>query len=147
MAGLVLKLRPHEQVLVNGVVMQNGDRRTQLKIKSDSAHVLRLRDAIHPDDVDTPVKRVYYVAQLAVAGEAEADEAARQIDTGLKQLSHALEGAEGYDLVMEAVGANRQRNFYRVMKSLQEVLEIEARLLGVAPPRLGDDQFADPAEA
>jgi len=147
MAGLVLKLRPYEQVLVNGVVMQNGDRRTQLKIKSDSAHVLRLRDALHPDDVDTPVKRVYYIAQLAVAGEAEADEAARQIDLGLKQLAQALAGGVGGDALDEAIAANRQRNFYRVMKALQGLLELEAKLLGVAPPRLGDDQFADPAEA
>ncbi|MEL6366282.1 MAG: flagellar biosynthesis repressor FlbT [Pseudomonadota bacterium] len=147
MAGLVLKLRPHEQVLVNGVVMQNGDRRAQLKIKSDSAHVLRLRDALHPDDVDTPVKRVYYIAQLAVAGEAEPEEAARQIDAGLKQLAHALETSTGAASVDEAIAANRQRNFYRVMKTLQGILELEAKLLGVAPPRLGDDQFADPAEA
>ncbi len=30
MAGLILKLRAHEQILVNGVVMQNGDRNARL---------------------------------------------------------------------------------------------------------------------
>ncbi|MEM6943362.1 MAG: flagellar biosynthesis repressor FlbT, partial [Pseudomonadota bacterium] len=73
MPGLILKLRAHEQILVNGVVMQNGERNTRLIIKTPDAKILRLRDAIHPDEVDTPVKRVCYVAQLAVAGEAEPD--------------------------------------------------------------------------
>lgn len=147
MAGLVLKLRPYEQVLVNGVVMQNGDRRAQLKIKTESAHVLRLRDALHPDDVDTPVKRVYYIAQLAVAGEADPDEAHRQIDLGLNQLTGVFAETEGEQIIDEAIRAFRQRNLYRVMKQLQGLLALEATLLGVAPPRLGDDQFAEPAEA
>ena len=32
MSGLVLKLGPRERVLVNGVVVENGDRRTKLHI-------------------------------------------------------------------------------------------------------------------
>ena len=68
MSGLILKLRAHEQVLVNGVVMQNGDRNARLVVKTPDAKILRLRDAIHPDEVDTPVKRVCYIAQLLVSG-------------------------------------------------------------------------------
>ena len=29
MTGLVLKLAPHERVLINGAVIENGDRRTR----------------------------------------------------------------------------------------------------------------------
>ena len=58
MAGLILKLRPHEEFLINGVVVQNGDRKTRLRVKTDGAAILRLRDAIHPEEVNTPVRRV-----------------------------------------------------------------------------------------
>jgi flagellar biosynthesis repressor protein FlbT len=72
--SLVLKLGPRERVIINGVVMENGDRRTRLQIITPDAKVLRLRDAIHPDEVTTPVRRVCYVAQLVLAGEADPEE-------------------------------------------------------------------------
>ncbi len=62
MTGLVLKLGPHERVMINGVVMENGDRRARLNILTPEANVLRLRDAIHPSEANTPVRRVVYVA-------------------------------------------------------------------------------------
>ncbi|MEO0915193.1 MAG: flagellar biosynthesis repressor FlbT, partial [Pseudomonadota bacterium] len=73
MSGLVLKLGPRERVMINGVVMENGDRRTRLNVITPDANVLRLRDAIHPEEAVTPVKRTCYVAQMILAGEAEAD--------------------------------------------------------------------------
>jgi flagellar protein FlbT len=69
MTGLRLKLGPNEQVLINGAVVQNGQSKVELRIKTPNTNILRLRDAIHPDQVDTPTKRVCYIAQLAVAGE------------------------------------------------------------------------------
>jgi len=66
MSGLVLKLGPKERVLINGAVIENGDRRTRITIVSPNANILRLRDALHPDDVTTPVRRVCYIAQLVL---------------------------------------------------------------------------------
>lgn len=50
MSGLVLKLAPRERVLVNGAVIENGDRRCRFSILSPNANVLRLKDAIHPSE-------------------------------------------------------------------------------------------------
>lgn len=129
MAGLILKLRAHEQILVNGVVMQNGERNTRLIVKTPNAAILRLRDAIHPDDVDTPVKRVCYIAQLAVAGETDAEEAASQLGRGIHQLREALDGYEGCGDLDTALDAVREGNFYAVLRSLRRVLPVEERLL------------------
>jgi flagellar protein FlbT len=63
MTGLRLKLGPNEQVLINGAVVQNGQTKIELRIKTPNTNILRLRDAIHPDQVDTPTKRVCYIAQ------------------------------------------------------------------------------------
>ena len=134
MPGLILKLRAHEQILVNGVIMQNGDRNTRLIIKTPGANILRLRDAIHPDDVDTPVKRVCYIAQLAVAGEAEPEQAAAQLGSGIAQLHDALSGLEGSEHLDEAIDQLRRRNFYGVLRALRRVLPIEALLLSQGDP-------------
>jgi flagellar protein FlbT len=57
MSGLVLKLGPRERVLINGAVIENGDKRSRLSIMTPNANILRLRDAIHPGEVTTPVRR------------------------------------------------------------------------------------------
>ena len=129
MPGLILKLRAHEQILVNGVVMQNGDRNARLIIKTPDANILRLRDAIHPDDVDTPVKRVCYIAQLAVAGEVAPEQAVTQLGSSIAQLQDALSGFDGSENLDEAICQLRRRNFYAVLRALRRVLPIEALLL------------------
>jgi flagellar protein FlbT len=129
MPGLILKLRAHEQILVNGVVMQNGDRNTRLIIKTPGANILRLRDAIHPDDADTPVKRVCYIAQLAVAGEVEPQAAAVQLGAGIGQLQDALSGFEGSEHLDTAIDHLRKRNFYGVLRALRQILPVESMLL------------------
>lgn len=138
MPGLILKLRAHEQILVNGVVMQNGDRNARLIIKTPDAKILRLRDAIHPEEATTPVKRVCYIAQLAVAGETNCEDAATQLSTGMTQLQAALDGVDGVEYIAEAHTHLRERNFYGVLRALRRLLPIEERLLqhgdGKTPP-------------
>jgi len=133
MSGLILKLRAHEQVLVNGVVMQNGDRNARLIVKTPDAKILRLRDAIHPDEVDTPVKRVCYIAQLLVAGEADPTDGVQQLDRGIAQLADALDGHPGTEPLGEALSELRRRNFYGVMRALRRLLPVEERLLALGP--------------
>lgn len=142
MPGLILKLRAHEQILVNGVVMQNGERNARLIIKTPDAKILRLRDAIHPDEVDTPVKRVCYIAQLAVAGEVEAESAVHDLSRGIAQLADALAGLDGAEPLDIALAELRKRNFYACLRQLRRLLPLEQALLhGKAAPA----QAASPA--
>lgn len=136
MAGLVLKLRAHEEILVNGVVIQNGDRSARLIIKTPNVHVLRLREALQPQEIDTPVKRVCYVAQLAVTGEADADEAGIQLARGIAELRDALAGIEGSEQLDRAAELLERGDFYGVLRALRRLLPLEATLLGGAgrPP-------------
>ena len=90
MTGLVLKLAPKERVLINGAVIENGDRRSRLAIMTPNANILRLRDAIHPEEVNTPVRRVCYIAQLVLSGDADANDARMQLLRGIEQLSQVL---------------------------------------------------------
>jgi flagellar protein FlbT len=135
MPGLILKLRAHEQILVNGVVMQNGDRNARLIIKTPDAKILRLRDAIHPEDANTPVKRVCYIAQLAVAGETDTQKAKQELVTGISQLSDALVGCDGAEYLADAMDALQDENFYAALRSLRKLLPGEEELLGHAAPR------------
>ncbi|NAZ37299.1 flagellar biosynthesis repressor FlbT [Rubellimicrobium sp. CFH 75288] len=135
MSGLVLKLAPRERLLVNGAVVENGERRARLAILTPGAHILRLRDAIRPEEADTPVRRVCYVAQLCLSGDAAPDEGRRQLLSGIAQLSQALRDPASQQLLAEAAEAAASDDAYRALKRLRALLPLEARLLaGRAPP-------------
>ncbi|NDV02540.1 flagellar biosynthesis repressor FlbT [Pseudoroseicyclus tamaricis] len=135
MTGLVLKLGPKERVLVNGAVIENGDRRARLAILTPNANILRLRDAIRPDEVNTPVRRVCYIAQLVLSGDAEPAEAHIQLLRGIEQLSQALTDEDSRRLLSDATEAIGSGDTYRALKRLRALLPREERLLATAPRR------------
>ncbi len=129
MSGLVLKLTPKERVLVNGAVIENGDRRSKLSILTPNANILRLRDAIRPEDAKTPVKRVCYIAQLVLSGDANEDEAATQLTKGIEQLSQVLIDDDSRRHLTQATNSVMKRDFYRALKSLRALIPREDRLI------------------
>ena len=133
MSGLVLKLGPKERVLVNGAVIENGDRRSRLSILTPNANILRLRDAIRPDEVNTPVRRVCYIAQLILSGDADVEEGRLQLMRGVEQLSQALTDADSRQLLSDATDAFVEGEFYRGLKRLRGLLPREERLLSTRP--------------
>lgn len=133
MSGLVLKLAPHERVLINGAVIENGDRRSRLAIMTPNAHILRLRDAIHPEEVNTPVRRVCYICQLVLSGDASADEAKMQLLRGIEQLSQALTDHDSRTQLTLATRAVLDGQHYQALKALRALLPREERLLAARP--------------
>ncbi|MEM6489163.1 MAG: flagellar biosynthesis repressor FlbT, partial [Pseudomonadota bacterium] len=91
--------------------------------------ILRLRDAIHPDDATTPVKRLCYAAQLVVAGEAEPEPSAQELTRGIGQLREALGSIAGVEALDDALGELRRRNFYGCLRNLRRLLPLEEILL------------------
>jgi flagellar biosynthesis repressor protein FlbT len=128
MTGLVLKLGPHERVLINGAVIENGERRSRLAVVTPNAHILRLRDAIHPEEVNTPVRRVCYIAQLVLSGDADPGEARMQLLRGIEQLSQVLTDHDSRTLLTQATTAVMDDQRYQAMKALRSLLPREERL-------------------
>lgn len=129
MSGLILKLGPKERVLINGAVIENGDRRSRFSVVTPNAKILRLRDAIHPDEVNTPVRRVCYIAQLVLSGDVDANEAKHQMLRGIEQLSQAITDDDSRQHFALATQAVLEGQFYQALKSLRGILPREERLL------------------
>lgn len=132
MSGLVLKLGPKERVLVNGAVIENGDRRTRLSIVTPGANILRLRDAIHPEEVNTPVRRVCYIAQLVLSGDADFDDAKTQLLRGMEQLSQVFTDADSRSLLSQATDNLVDGHVYQTLKSLRALLAREERMMAAS---------------
>ncbi|MDP4032550.1 MAG: flagellar biosynthesis repressor FlbT [Pseudorhodobacter sp.] len=133
MSGLVLKLGPHERVLINGAVIENGERRSRLAIMTPNAHILRLRDAIHPEEVNTPVRRVCYVMQLVLSGDTDPVEARQQLLRGIEQLSQVLTDHDSRTLLSQATSAVLKDQHYQALKALRGLLPREERLFAALP--------------
>lgn len=133
MTGLVLKLSPKERLLVNGAVIENGDRRSRLAILTPNANILRLKDAIRPGEANTPVRRVCYIAQLVLSGDVAHNEARKQLYSGIEQLSQVLRDDDSRTQLTTATQAIEQNDFYRALKALRTLLPREARLLDQKP--------------
>lgn len=133
MSGLVLKLSPKERVLINGAVIENGDRRTRLAIMTPDANILRLRDALHPEEANTPVRRLCYAAQLVLAGSSTPEEARLPLLRRIEELSQILTDADSRAQLALATEAVINSNFYQCLRALRAILPREERLLAVRP--------------
>ncbi|MEM8936499.1 MAG: flagellar biosynthesis repressor FlbT [Pseudomonadota bacterium] len=121
MAGLILKLRPGEQLLINGVVVENGDKKTRLRIRTEGAHILRLREAMKPEEAVTPLRRAYYIAQMAVAGLLEPYDAVDALNQTVAEFDAELT-PEMRDTLRARLAA---KDFYQTMRRLGELMAQE----------------------
>ena len=133
MSGLVLKLSPKERVLINGAVIENGDRRSRLSIMTPDANILRLRDAIHPEDAKTPVRRACFAVQMVLSGDTAPQDAHHGLLRQIEDLSQVFKDPDSRSLLAEASQAMIGTQHYRVLKCLRGLLAREDRLLALRP--------------
>ncbi len=133
MSGLVLKLSPKERVLINGAVIENGDRRSRLAIMTPDAHILRLRDAIHPEDAKTPVRRVCFAVQLVLSGDSDPIQVKHGLLRQIEELSQIFTDPDSRLVLAEASQGVIEGQHYRTLKSLRALLPREDRLMAIRP--------------
>ncbi|WP_299592139.1 flagellar biosynthesis repressor FlbT [uncultured Tateyamaria sp.] len=129
MSGLILKLGPKERILINGAVIENGDRRSRLAIVSSDANILRLRDAIHPQDATTPVRRVCYAVQLVLSGDSDKSDARQWLLRSIEELSQIFIDSDSRKHLDIASHALVNDDHYKCLKALRALLPREERLL------------------
>lgn len=133
MAGLVLKLRAGERVIINGAVLESVDRPSRLRVLTPETDILRLRDAIDPTQAQTPVGRLAHLLQMLVAGlvptEAALAEASGRLDELKQAFTDPADQAE-LEHVSNDLSGSRP---YPALRRVQGLLAREAELL--APRR------------
>jgi len=133
MSGLILKLNPKERVLINGAVIENGDRRSKFRIMTPKANMLRLRDAINPEKVNTPVRRACYMTQLVLTGDVDPEGVQSEILAQINQLKIVFIDQDSRNHLTNAANALIQNQYYYCLKALRGLLTQEDHLLGGTP--------------
>lgn len=131
MSGLVLKLAPGERFVINGAVLENGDRLAHVRVTDTSTRVLRMRDALRPEEVTTPVRRVYYAVQLLITGDLTEEGTVPAIDRECGALEGVFETIDA-DMVPTLRDMVQRANYYSALCHMRKMLVIENELLAHA---------------
>lgn len=131
--SLVLKLAPSERIFVNGAVLTNGNRRTQLVVETE-AQILRERDILPAEEIPTPVRNAYFAAQNVVLALQVELASTSPFKAQIAQLRACFIKPEHLALLNEAEAQLEGGNAYRALALLRELVVYESAALGMPVP-------------
>jgi flagellar protein FlbT len=139
---LKLSLKPGERFVVNGAVLQNGDRRAVLLLQN-KASILREKDIIQPEDANTPARRIYFPIMMMYLEPVEAN---RYYDEFVLRLNEFMNAIRSPDILKECVSLSREvmaQDYYKALTRCRKLLAYEERLLGNVNSGVPDDGSED----
>jgi flagellar protein FlbT len=126
---LKLSLKPGERFVVNGAVLQNGDRRAVLLLQN-KASILREKDIIQPEDANTPVRRIYFPIMMMYLDPGEANQF---YDEFVLRLNEFMGAIRSTDILKECVSLSREvmsQDYYKALTRCRKLITYEQGLLG-----------------
>ena len=125
---LKLSLKPGEKFVLNGAVVQNGDRRGTLVLQN-KASVLREKDIMQADEANTPARRIYLPVMMMYLDEAEAG---KYYDEFVRRMTEFMGAIRNPEILTECVNISKYvlaREFYKALMGCRKLVEYEdARL-------------------
>ncbi len=126
---LKLSLKPGERFVLNGAVVQNGDRRGVLVLQN-KASVLREKDIMQAEEVTTPARRIYFPVMMMYLDETNA---AKAYDEFATRLGEFMTATRNPDILAECVAASRHvmaREYYKALMAARKLVEYEEQRIG-----------------
>lgn len=129
---LKLSLKPGEKFVLNGAVVQNGDRRSVLVLQN-KASVLREKDIMQQEEANTPARRIYFPVMMMYLDEGQAD---RYYDEFVRRITEFMNVIANPTVLADSVTASRHvmaREYYKALMLCRKMIEYEDERLGHVP--------------
>ena len=126
---LKLSLKPGERFVLNGAVVQNGDRRCSLVLQN-KASVLREKDIMQSEEVTSPARHVYFPVMMMYLDEASAD---KYYDEFLRRMTEFMNVISNTLVLAECVGISKSimsREYYKALMGCRKLIDYEDERLG-----------------
>ena len=126
---LKLSLKPGERFVLNGAVVQNGDRRCSLVLQN-KASVLREKDIMQAEDVNSPARHVYFPVMMMYLDEPGAD---KYYDEFLRRMTEFMNVIANPAVLVECVGISKNilsREYYKALMGCRKLIDYEDERLG-----------------
>jgi len=136
---LKLSLKPGEKFVLNGAVVQNGDRRGVLVLQN-KASVLREKDIMQQEEAVTPARRIYFPVMMMYLDEAGAE---RYYDEFVRRMSEFMGAIRNPDVLGECVNISKfcmEREYYKALNLCRKLIEYEDERLGHVPSGVPADR-------
>ncbi|MEJ0066503.1 MAG: flagellar biosynthesis repressor FlbT [Caulobacteraceae bacterium] len=132
---LKLSLKPGEKFVLNGAVVQNGDRRSALLLQN-KASVLREKDIMQVDEAVSPARRIYFPVMMMYLDQVEGQSFH---DEFIQRLSEFMGAVSNPDILTDCVNISRHvmiKEYYKALMLCRKLIEYEDERLGNVAPRL-----------
>jgi flagellar protein FlbT len=130
--ALKLSLKPGERFVLNGAVVQNGDRRGVLLLQN-KASVLREKDIMQEEDVNSPARRIYFPVMMMYLDEAGAE---RYYDEFVRRLTEFMGVIRHPGVLADCVSISKHamaREYYKALMVARKLIDYEDERLGNVP--------------
>jgi flagellar protein FlbT len=132
---LKLSLKPGEKFVLNGAVVQNGDRRSALLLQN-KASVLREKDIMQADEANSPSRRIYFPVMMMYLDQSSSD---RFQDEFVQRLSEFMGAVRNPEVLTDCVNISRHvmgKDYYKALMLCRHLIEYEDERLGHVPAGL-----------
>ena len=126
---LKLSLKPGEKFVLNGAVVQNGDRRTTLVLQN-KASVLREKDIMQPDQAVTPSRRIYFPLMMMYLEDGANN---RYYDEFAQRLTEFMGAIRNPEVLADCVAISKHamsREYYKALMMCRKLIEYEDDTVG-----------------
>ncbi len=127
---LKLSLKPGERFVLNGAVVQNGDRRGVLVLQN-KASVLREKDIMQEEEANSPARRVYFPVMMMYLDE---NSASRYYGEFAQLLNELMGVIRNPDILADCVNISKHvmsREYYKALMGCRKLIEYEDERLGL----------------
>jgi len=128
---LKLSLKPGERFVLNGAVVENGDRRATLMLQN-KASVLREKDIMQEQDADTPAKRIYFPVMMMYLSSSSAD---GLYDAFVVRMTEFMGAVTNPYILQQCVEVSRDvmsGEYYKALLRCRKLITYEAERLGTS---------------
>ena len=135
---LKLSLKPGEKFVLNGAVVQTGDRRGVLVLQN-KASVLREKDIMQQEEAKTPARRIYFPVMMMYLDDAGAP---RYYDEFVLRLTEFMGVIRNPDILTDCVAISKfcmEREYYKALMLCRKLIEYEDERLGNVPSSVPAD--------
>lgn len=126
---LKLSLKPGEKFVLNGAVIQNGERRSNLVLQNQ-ASVLREKDIMQEAEANSPARRVYFPVMMMYLDSDGIDDIYNEFVLKMTEFMSAIQNPE---VLAQCVSVSRDvmaGNYYRALNTCRKLIEYEKGRLG-----------------
>jgi flagellar protein FlbT len=130
--ALKLTLKPGEKLVINGAVIENGDRRAVLVVKN-RASILREKDIMQPTQADTPMRRIYFAVMMLYLDEGSQRQYYDEFLLRTTEFMNAISTPEAVQTCLAIIGHVNAKEYYKALMACRKLFPFEeARLHYVA---------------